>query len=143
MTTITKSRLNKVYRGNNRLLYALYHGQVWTTNTEIAEMGRIEPRVYKDTRDDRIFEHKRPIMDAIIDNPSTVEPVTAVVDIDGTSSIVTTASYQYNYNTTYVSYLVDKYGMANLLLEPLGHTSKLFAQDDKFDTVAVVMGLKS
>lgn len=141
MSTITKIRINKVYRGH-KLLHATYRGDTWTTNTWIAERGEIEPRVYKDMQDLRNTE-TRPRLETIIDNPVAVEPVTACVDSDGECSIVTTENYQYFYNTEYMSYLVDKYGMDNLLLEPLGATSKVFASDNDGNVMAVLMGMRS
>lgn len=137
--TITKTRVNKVYRAY-KLLYATYHGDIWTTNTYIAERGKIEPRVYKDTVDYRDRQDK-PKLDSIIDNPIDVEPVLQVNKYDETVTRVETKSYSYDYNATYVNYLVDKYGQESLLLEPQGRTSKLYAQDDDGNTVAVLMGL--
>ena len=136
---MNKTRVNKVYRGG-RLYSPTYHGKQWTTNTHIAEAGVIEPRVYKDTADMR-QQGQQPILDSIIDNPVTVEPVTAAVETTEDAWIVTTDNYNYDYNATYISYLVDKYGMHNLLLEPLGKTSKIYAQDGNGNTVAVLMGL--
>jgi hypothetical protein len=138
---ITKTRINKVYR-SHKLLHATYHGDTWTTNTYIAERGKIEPRVYKDTVDYRGNASKMPALESIIDNPVTVESVTACVE-GGGRSIVTTDSYNYFYNTEYVSYLVDKYGIDNLLLEPLGKTSRMFASDGDGRVMAVLMGERS
>ena len=141
MNTITKTRINQVYRGY-KLLHATYHDDIWTTNTYIAERGKIEPRIYKDMLDYRDRVDQRPNMDSIIDNPVEVERITAAVKTTDLSMIVTTENYNYNYNPVYLSYLIDKYGMENLLLEPLGKTSKVYAQNENGDTVAVLMGLR-
>ena len=140
--TITKSRINKVYRGY-KLMHATYHGDTWTTNTYIAEKGQLEPRVYKDTLDYRGMADEMPAMDSIIDSVYTPEMVLSVAASDDNVSVVTTASYSYNYNTDYITYLVDKYGQDSLLLEPLGRTSKVFASDDDGAVRAVLMGLRS
>lgn len=137
---ITKTRINRVYRAN-KLLHATYHGDIWTTNTYIAEKGKINPRVYKDMSDYRDRTDRQPKMESIIDNPVNVEPITAAVETTPEQWIVTTENYNYDYNAEYITYLIDKYGQENLLLEPLGRTSKIFAQDQNGETVAVLMGL--
>lgn len=139
---ISQARINAVYR-DGRLYNATYHGDIWTTNTYIAERGEIKPRIYKSTIDFRADTDRRPKMESIIDNPVTVERVTAAVDTDGKSSIVTTDGYNYPYSTLYISYLVDKYGLDNLLLEPLGRTSRITAHDDDGNVLAVLMGLQT
>lgn len=143
--TITKSRINKVYRGY-KLLNCTYHSTTWITNTYIAEnndSGTITPRVYKDMLDYREMADKMPALETIIDSVYTPEMIVSITASEYPVSVVTTANYSYDYNTDYISYLVDKYGQENLLLEPLGRTSKLFASDDDGQVRAVLMGLRS
>lgn len=142
---MSQALVNKIYNGN-KLLHAVYHGDVWTTNTFIAEKGRICPRVYKNTEDIRQTQNESntPKLEGILDHTYETQPVTEVNKIDDITSEVLTEDYKYLYNSLYIEYMVKKYGINNLLLEPLGKTSRITGHDSEDGNyLAVLMGLRS
>lgn len=159
MTTKTgayKQLMNKAYK--DALLLHEYDGQqVWTTNTEIAERGEVEPRIYKNTEDrrddDKVSSRMTPLVEMYQNNQ--LDPVESVVkadpeeDSDGSIIVydlvyVHTEFDSFPFQERYINYLLTKYSDGarySFELLPQTNHGMLYVTENQ-QPVAIVMGLR-
>jgi len=137
---MSKILLNNAYKQGSRIMYATFRGNIWTTDSYIAEAGYVTPRLLKRVEDRRQTQNadNTPKLDTIIDSTNDTEPVKSYTVTEAGATRVNDA---YDYNTNYFNYILDKYGIDNLSLEPIGKTSKILASDGDGAILAIVMGL--